>query len=92
MTLYGLSNVSRRKACGEDIMSDKRFIYLIISLVLFGFSFISLISAMIIHAVLSDEVFAPAMAAIISFILAFIAVITIILFSKTKKGNPKGEK
>lgn len=73
-------------------MSDKKFVFLIISLVLFGFSLISLIGAMILHAVLGDEVFAPAMAAIISFILAFVAVITIFLFSKTEKGNPKGEK
>ncbi len=73
-------------------MSDKKFIFLIISLVLFGFSLISLIGAMIIHAVLGDEVFAPAMLAIVSFVLAFVAIITIFLFAKSENSNPKEEK
>lgn len=65
-------------------MSTKRFLLFIISLVLFGVSFVSLICAMVLHAVMSDDSLAPAIIAGLSFALSFIAVITICLFSKVK--------
>lgn len=66
-------------------MSTKKFLFFIISLVLFGVSFISLICAMVLHAVFDDSSFAPAVIAGISFMFSFIAIITLCLFSKVKE-------
>ncbi|MBR2108623.1 MAG: hypothetical protein IJ932_01560 [Ruminococcus sp.] len=65
-------------------MITKKFLLFTISLVLFGVSFVSLICAMVLHAVMGDESLAPAIIAGISFASSFIAVISICLFSKEK--------
>ena len=66
-------------------MSTKKFLLLIISLVLFGVSLVSLICAMVLHAVLGDGSFSPVVIAGISFLFSFIAIITICLFGKGEK-------
>ena len=63
-------------------MSKKRFLLFIISLVLLGMSFISLICAMVLHAVFSDGYYLAAIIAIASFVLAFAAIITMCLFGR----------
>ena len=65
-------------------MSTKKFLFFIISIVLFAVAFVSLICAMALHAMLDDSSYAPAIIAGISFVLSFIAVITICFFSKEK--------
>ncbi|MCR5653725.1 MAG: hypothetical protein K6F88_07995 [Ruminococcus sp.] len=66
-------------------MSDRKFLFFIISIVLFGVSFVSLVSAMILNAVIFSTSFAPAVAAIISFVSAFAAIISACIYGKGDK-------
>lgn len=65
-------------------MITKKFLLFIMSLIFFAVSFVSLICAMALHAILEDAVLAPAIVAGISFVFSFIAVITFCLYSKEK--------
>lgn len=66
-------------------MSNKRFLLLIISIVLFALAFIGLIIAMILHAIGGDSSYAPAIMAMGSFASGFVAVVLICIFGKGEK-------
>lgn len=66
-------------------MSNKKFLLFIISLVALSVSLIVLITAMILHAIFDNGSAAPAVFGMISFVLAFVAIISICLFGKGEK-------